>query len=450
MYYWARMMDVKVYAIVTYNPYTGYYVLDIYSVPILVHDGMLYELPNELADEVNIVSGDVLDFEIPFDNLPDMLYTVEYNANNGSGETMKSVHELGRTSQLLTNTFTKTGYTFVGWSTAADGKTAIYADQASIRNIAAAGETVTLYAIWGENSYTVQYNGNKPTHASSTLLDIPGATECKYDSTVTLGDAPKLAGYTFGGWYLDPSCNVKVGDAETVKEKANLTSECDGTVTLYAKWTANTYTVTYDANGGSVDTKNQSKIYDSTYGSLPTPTRADYLFIGWYIGSTKVETSTMVATAGNHTLKAEWVRTTDYVNFGDGKTDRHYIHWKSSGSNKGRTDGKDTIIPSNLNIGILKSLGYTKMKVSMTFWYRVDDWGDQLIQIHSNTDAEITRFEYEWKECGWTQTTIEFEVPFSQTDGFGGFWIEWDLFDDGTGSDTWFVGGTTLTLTAIK
>ena len=46
--------------------------------------------------------------------------------------------------------------------------------------------------------------------------------------------------------------------------------------------------------------------------------------------------------------------------------------------------------------------------------------------------------------------TIEFEVDFNLTDSAGGFWIEWDLFKDGASHDTWFVGGRSLTITAVK
>ena len=438
-YIWARMMDVKVYAIVTYNPYTGYYVLDIYSVPILVHDGMLYELPNELADEVNIVSGDVLDFEIPFDKLPDMLYTVEYNANNGSGESMKSVHELGRTSQLLTNTFTKTGYTFVGWSTAADGKTAIYADQASIRDIAAAGETVTLYAIWVENSYTVQYNGNKPTHASSTLLDIPGATECKYDSTVTLGNAPKLAGYTFGGWYLDPSCNVKVGDAGMVKENANLTAECDGTVTLYAKWTANSYTITYDAGGGTLSCGSEVKRFDSQYGELPEPKKKNYHFLGWEDenGNT-VKDETYITTSKDHKLTAKWL-----------KVSHEWYVERNTYLDEG-VSHEDFINPAFDKDALVRA-GRTKITVRVTFDAQVAKSCYQRIIAYSrDTGKEFYGKDWDIAEGSWQEDLyFEFTIELSQLQADGGFWIRWHCVDSNWG-DAWRLGTTTVTVTATE
>ena len=69
------------------------------------------------------------------------------------------------------------------------------------------------------------------------------------------------------------------------------------------------YTITFNANGGSCSTGNKSVTYGSTYGTLPTPTRSGYNFDGWYTaasGGTKVSSSTKVTATGNHTLYAHW------------------------------------------------------------------------------------------------------------------------------------------------
>ena len=54
---------------------------------------------------------------------------------------------------------------------------------------------------------------------------------------------------------------------------------------MYANWTANKYTVTFNANGGTVGTTSKEVTYDSTYGTLPEPTRSGYTFDGWYTKS---------------------------------------------------------------------------------------------------------------------------------------------------------------------
>lgn len=70
-----------------------------------------------------------------------------------------------------------------------------------------------------------------------------------------------------------------------------------------------TYTVYFDANGGSVSTDSKTVTYDSTYGTLPTPTRSGYTFDGWYTsasGGTKITSSTTVSLTANQTLYAHW------------------------------------------------------------------------------------------------------------------------------------------------
>ena len=88
--------------------------------------------------------------------------------------------------------------------------------------------------------------------------------------------------------------------------------------TLYAHWTANTYKVTFDANGGSCSTASKNVTFDAKYGDLPEPTRTGYTFSGWYTatsGGMKVTKDTKVATAKNHTLYAIWKPNTYKVTF---------------------------------------------------------------------------------------------------------------------------------------
>ena len=86
---------------------------------------------------------------------------------------------------------------------------------------------------------------------------------------------------------------------------SNVTSAQTCTITL----TPESYTLTLDPNGGSVSTTSKTVTYDSTYGELPTPTRTGYTFNGWYTassGGTKIESTTQIKTANNHTLYAHW------------------------------------------------------------------------------------------------------------------------------------------------
>ena len=90
-------------------------------------------------------------------------------------------------------------------------------------------------------------------------------------------------------------------------------------LTLYAQWTANTYTVTFDANGGGTPTPASKVVtFGSTYGTLATTSRTGYTFAGWFTaasGGTQVTSATIVSTASNHTLYAQWTANTYTVTF---------------------------------------------------------------------------------------------------------------------------------------
>ena len=229
-------------------------------------------------------------------------YQVAYNKNGGSGTDMsKSTHTYDVNKNLSQNTYTRTGYSFTGWAETATGAKK-YDDKQSVKNLTTThNATVTIYAVWEGNTYTATYNNN-------------GGSGCDTKS-VTYGSAygtlctPTKTGYTFGGWYKESSLTTQVTASTTVNTASNHN--------LYAKWTANTYTVTYNNNSGSgCDTK--SVTYDSTYGTLCSPTRSGYDFAGWYKESgltNQVTASTTVNTASAHTLYAKWTAHKVYVRY---------------------------------------------------------------------------------------------------------------------------------------
>lgn len=155
-------------------------------------------------------------------------YTVKYNKNGGKG-TMKAVSATyGKSFRLATNTFRRTGYTFKGWSTKKNGKV-VYTNKDSVKNLTA-GKSITLYAKWTPNQYTVKFNGNGATSGNmSSLLNR------KYGASYKLPvNAYKKTGYEFVGWNTKKNGTGKsYKNRESVK---NLVSTNGKSITLYAQW----------------------------------------------------------------------------------------------------------------------------------------------------------------------------------------------------------------------
>ena len=187
---------------------------------------------------------------------------------------------------------TRTGYTFVGWFT--DYIKGIEVTKDTMVSIATHH---TLYAHWSVNNYTVTFDAN-------------GGTTSMQSKEVTFrgryGDLPEAtrAGYTFAGWFTKIEGEQKI-DSNSRVDIAN-------DLILYAHWTANNYTVTFDANGGNPLSESESTkevTYDSTYGDLPKPTRTGYKFEGWFTekeGGDKIEPITEVNITESQTLHAHW------------------------------------------------------------------------------------------------------------------------------------------------
>ena len=130
-------------------------------------------------------------------------YTVSYNANGGSGtmangNSSATQWEYGKSYNLRSNSFTgPTGKRFLGWSTDPSATTATYTNNQSVSNLAGTeGATVTLYAVWGYESYSITMNANGGTYSGTSPRTVT------YGSTTnnSVGTATRT-GYTFKGWY---------------------------------------------------------------------------------------------------------------------------------------------------------------------------------------------------------------------------------------------------------
>lgn len=196
------------------------------------------------------------------------------------------------------NQYSRTGYTFKGWFTAATGGTEIKSD--TVVKITA-GQSV--HAQWTANKYTVTFEKNNPDTENDIVLSET-SRQVTYNSTYGVLPTPIKPGYVFDGWWTAESGGVQITEAS----KVTITSG----QTLYAHWRLGEYTVTFDPNGEGATTPVVNKIvtFNSTYGELPTPSRLGYSFSGWWTaakGGLRVTSASKVTTTSNHTLYARWI-----------------------------------------------------------------------------------------------------------------------------------------------
>lgn len=145
-------------------------------------------------------------------------YTVSYNANGGSGAPSSQTKWKNQALTLSSTKPTRTGYAFQGWATSASGGVA-YAAGASYT----ANASVTLYAVWKANTYTVSYNANGGSGAPSSQTKTYGA------ALALSSTKPTRTNYTFKGWGTSAS-------ATTVSYAPGASYTANAAVTLYAIW----------------------------------------------------------------------------------------------------------------------------------------------------------------------------------------------------------------------
>ena len=228
-------------------------------------------------------------------------YKITYNLNGGklpSGAVTKY--------NITSATFnlpkpTRTGYTFAGWYTDKDCKTAKVAAITS----GTMGDK-TYYAKWTVNKYNIKFNANGGKGTMSTKTDV------KYTSTVKLTNKFKRTGYTFAGWATSKDGKVKYKNSQEVSK---LTGTNGKTITLYAKWTLNKYNIKFSANGGKGKMSTQKNVkYTSKVKLTNQFTRKGYTFAGWATSKdgkvkykNKAQVSKLTSTNGKTvTLYAKW------------------------------------------------------------------------------------------------------------------------------------------------
>ena len=242
-------------------------------------------------------------------------YSITYFGNGSDTGTVTSAATFifgNSYSIALKGTMAKSGYTFAGWTPAANGTGTLYANGtdsiASSTATYSAAANLNLYAKWTPQVYVITYNANNasgsPSRATdsftfgTTAISLPDKTGMTY------------AGYTFGGWSESANGAAVVNPYSPTQTR-----------TLYALWTGVQYSVSYNVNGGT------GSVADATYttgttgitlNNGSTLSRTGYTFGGWKnLAGTTVSGSAYVAT-DNVTLYAIWSPNTIAVSFSAG------------------------------------------------------------------------------------------------------------------------------------
>ncbi len=226
--------------------------------------------------------------------------TVSFDSNGGDTDASpasKAVTNPATTVGTLPAPPTRSGYSFAGWNTEADGEG--YAFTASTVITAT---PMTVYAMWMPDTYTVTFDKNGGDTDASPAIE----TVTTPATTVgALPAPPSRSGYHFAGWNAQSDGHGSPFTASTA---------VTGSTTVYAVWTP-VYTVTFDSNGGDTDASPAAATTDiNGHVSLPStdPARSGYHFAGWNTQSDGHGSPFTASTAvtGSTTVYAAWTALT--------------------------------------------------------------------------------------------------------------------------------------------
>ena len=276
-----------------------------------------WTMSSEVNDDCKITADFDGDYTFTYDRSTGKLsvtyptiYKVTYShvptdaADAPTSSISSGAYVLANTSLTFTAKTAKTGYTWKGWySNNAGNGNALTANKDYTTAITA---NTTIYAVYTANTYTVELN-----QEGATTVGTESVT-ATYGAAMPNITIPARTGYTFGGYYTSNNgggtqyYNAN-GASAHVWNKAE-------DATLYAKWTANQYTITYkdqntDNFTGTHETGYPTKHTYGTTTTLKTATKTGYTFDGWHTDqacTNKVTSLGATAYTANITLYAKW------------------------------------------------------------------------------------------------------------------------------------------------
>ena len=275
--------------------------------------GTKYDPGNKYSVAANITSSSAITLYAQWEVLR---VNLNFNANGGSGSMETQRIDAGTSQNITANAFTRTGYSFAGWNTAANGTGTGYGNQ--VRYEASPDilneQTVTLYAQWSPVGYTLTYDANGGSNA-------PAAQIC-YLSTISkcyvTSSAPTRSGYKFLGW-ADSS------GASSAQYSAGNEVNITGNKTLYAVWQTRNETITIKLSWGS-----SPKDLDAHVEGQKSDNSTFHAYYGNKIGSDV--SGLIIASLDKDVTSGHGVETFTINTLG-GKNYYYYVHNFSGNSN---------------------------------------------------------------------------------------------------------------------
>jgi uncharacterized repeat protein (TIGR02543 family) len=258
-----------------------------------------YRISSWTSGSANFGNADILNVILTQDmiitaNFEVDTYYITYIMDGGVNDDSNPATYTVRDSIPLQNP-TRPGYGFIRWRNI---------DSITVTAIAkgSAGDT-TFYAEWTAEGYTITF-----VDAQLDTVSLP----VTYDAPIGALPEPTCDGYSFKGWYTEENGGGVQYAVDTVYRIA-------GDTTLYAQWTVNVYTITFNAQDGTGSHSDQSVTYGTAIGTLPEPTRDGYTFIGWFTevggGTQYVGGMALYSTVDNTTLYAQWTANVYTIKF---------------------------------------------------------------------------------------------------------------------------------------
>ena len=331
-------------------------------------------------------------------------YTVSFAANGGTGS-MADVTGVSGEYTLPANGFTAPdGKQFKAWSVGGSEKAV--GDKITV----IANTTVT--AVW-ENipvvTYTVSFAANGGT---GTMTDVTGVSG-EYTLPANGFTAPD--GKQFKAWSVG-GVEKAAGDKITVTANTTVTAVWENIPVV-------TYTVTFDANGGSVTPASAETTAEGKLTSLPTPTRSRYSFKGWYTaasGGTKITTDTVFSE--NITVYAQWTYSSGG---GGGGTTRYTVSFETNGGSK---VSSKTV---TRNTAVSEPTAPTKDGYTFAGWY-----SDKELKTAYDFSAKVTKSFTLYAK--WTEKVAEPDKPTEPVEPTEPTAPEWENPFTDVSENDWF------------